>query len=58
MIKRRVNAKQGFRAFHAARRTIAGDEAIHMIDKAQARWVSHDMRQQNRFIDQLFELAA
>jgi transposase, IS6 family len=58
-IKRRVQAKQGFRTFHAARRTIAGYEALHMIRKGQARWVSDaDVRQQNQFIDQLFELAA
>jgi transposase, IS6 family len=58
-IKRRVKAKQGFRAFHAARRTIAGYEAIHMIRKGQARWVSAaDVRGQNQFIDRLFELAA
>ena len=58
-IKRRVKAKQSFRQFRAARRTIAGYEAIHMIRKGQARWVSGaDVRQQNRFIDQLFELAA
>ena len=30
-IKRRVKAKQGFREFHAARRTIQGYEAIHMM---------------------------
>jgi hypothetical protein len=29
-IKRRVNAKQGFRGFRAARRTIQGYEAVHM----------------------------
>jgi hypothetical protein len=30
-----------------------------MIRKGQARWVSDvDVRQQNQFIDQLFELAA
>ena len=29
-IKRRVKAKQGFREFHAARRTIQGYEAIHI----------------------------
>ena len=58
-IKRRVKAKQSFREFRAARRTIAGYEAIHMIRKGQARWLSdHDVRQQNRFIDQLFDLAA
>ena len=34
-IKRRVTAKQGFRAFPAARRTIQGYEAMHMIRKGQ-----------------------
>ena len=58
-IKRRVKATQGFRAFQAARRTIAGYEAMHMIRKGQARWVSAaDVRQQNQFLDQLFDLAA
>jgi IS6 family transposase len=58
-IKRRVKAKQSFREFHAARRTIEGYEAMHMIRKGQARWVSDaDVRQQNQFIDQLFDLAA
>jgi transposase-like protein len=32
-IKRRVKAKQGFREFQAARRTIQGYEAMHMIRK-------------------------
>ncbi len=58
-IKRRVNAKQGFREFHAARRTIQGYEAIHMLRKGQARWVSGtDVPRQNQFINKLFELAA
>jgi transposase-like protein len=58
-IKRRVKAKQGFREFQAARRTIEGYEAMHMIRKAQARWVSgDDVRKQNRFIDKLFDLPA
>jgi IS6 family transposase len=57
--KRRVMAKQSFRAFRAAGRTIAGYEAVHMIRKRQAKWVNdHDVRQQNRFIDRLFNLAA
>jgi transposase-like protein len=57
-IKRRVKAKQNFREFRAARRTIEGYEAMHMIQKGQARWVSGaDVRQQNQFIDQLFYLA-
>ena len=58
-IKRRVKAKQSFREFHAAQRMIAGYEALHMIRKGQARWVSGaDIRQQNQFIDRLFDLAA
>src|ERR1700720_1918245 len=35
-IKRRVRASQHFRSFCAARRTLAGYEAIHMIRKGQA----------------------
>jgi len=58
-IKRRVNAKQGFREFQAARRTIQGYEAIHMIRKGQARWVAgDDLLRQIQFIDSLFGLAA
>ena len=58
-IKRRVKAKQSFREFRAAQRTIAGYEAVHMIRKGQARWVSgNDVRKQNQFIDQLFDLPA
>jgi IS6 family transposase len=58
-IKRRVKAKQSFREYQAARRTIEGYEAMHMIRKGQARWVcGDDVRQQNQFIDQLFDLAA
>ena len=57
-IKRRVKAKQGFRAFHAARRTIQGYEVMHMIRKGQARWVSgSDVRRQIQFINNLFEVA-
>ena len=58
-IKRRVKAKQGFREFDAARRTIQGYEAIHMIRKGQARWVSSsEVRQQIQFINKLFDVAA
>jgi transposase, IS6 family len=57
-IKRRVNAKQGFREFQAARRTIQGYEAMNMIRKGQARWVNgNDVRRQIQFIHKLFELA-
>ena len=38
-IKRRVTGKQGFREFHAARRTIQGYEAMNVIRKGQVRWV-------------------
>ena len=58
-IKRRVNAKQGFREFQAALRTIRGYEAIHIIRKGQVRWLSGgDVRRQNQFINELFEVAA
>jgi transposase, IS6 family len=58
-IKRRVNAKQGFREFQAARRTIQGYEAVHMIRKGQIRWVAgDDLPRQIKFIDHLFDLAA
>jgi transposase-like protein len=58
-IKRRVNAKQGFREFHAARQAIQGYEAMHMIRKGQARWVSgSDVRRQIQFIHKLFDVTA
>ena len=58
-IKRRVKAKQGFREFHAARRTTQGYEAMHMIRKGQVRRVSgSDVRRQIQFINTLFEVAA
>ena len=58
-IKRRVNAKQGFREFQAAQRTIHGYEAIHVIRKGQARWVTgDDLFRQIQFINSLFGLAA
>ena len=58
-IKRRVKAKQGFREFQAARRIIQGYEAMHMIRKGQARWVSgSDVRRQIQFINKLFKVAA
>jgi hypothetical protein len=53
-----VNAKQGFREFQAARRTIQGYEAMNIIRKGQVRWLSGSgVRRQNRFIDELFEVA-
>ena len=58
-IKRQVKAKQDFREFLAARRTIEGYEAMHMIRKGQVRWVSgSDVRRQIQFINKLFGVAA
>ena len=58
-IKKRINAKQGFRSFGAARRTIDGYEAVHMMRKGQVRWVAgEDVRRQIQFVDKLFGLAA
>src|SRR6201982_167817 len=58
-IKRRVNAKQGFREFQAARRTIQGYEAINRIRKGQCRWLNrNEIRRPEQFINKLFELPA
>jgi transposase-like protein len=54
-IKKRVNSKQGFRAFAAARRTIQGYDAMHMLRKGQVRWLAAtDVEGQLRFIHRLF----
>ena len=58
-ITRRVNATQGFRDVQAARRTIQGDAAMHMIRQGQARWVSGSaVRHQMQCIHHLCEVAA
>jgi IS6 family transposase len=58
-IKRRVNAKQGFRKRQAARRTIEGYEAMNIIRKGQVRWLSGSgVQRQSRFINNLFEVTA
>ncbi len=55
----RVNATQGVRDVQAARRTIQGDAAMHMIRQGHARWVSGlAVRQQRPCIHHLFEVAA
>ena len=54
-----MKAKQGFREFHAALRTIQGYEAMHMIRKGQGRRVSgSDVQRQIQFINKPFEVAA
>jgi len=51
-IKRRTNAKQGFRSFEGARRTISGYEVMHMIRKGQVQWLlKGDVSGQIRFIN-------
>ena len=58
-IKKRVNAKQNFRAFGAAWRTIEGYEAVHMMRKGQVRWVAgDDVHRQLLLMHNLFGLAA
>ncbi len=58
-IKKRIRAKQHFRRFGCARRTIQGYEVMHKIRKGQVRWVKKgDVRAQNQFIDRVFCLAS
>jgi transposase, IS6 family len=58
-IKKKIRAKQHFRQFSCARRTIQGYEVIHKIRKGQVRWVKKgDVLAQNQFIDRVFGLAA
>jgi transposase-like protein len=58
-IKKRIRAKQHFREFSCARRTIQGYETMHKIRKGQVRRVTKgDIRVENRFIDQVFGPAA
>jgi transposase, IS6 family len=58
-IKRRINAKLGFRSFDGAWRTIQGHEAIHMIRKGQVRWLPKgDVVEQVQFIKATLGLAA
>ena len=56
-IRRRINAKQGFRSFDGARRTIPGYEAMHMIRKGQVRWLPRgDVSGQVLFINLMLGL--
>ena len=49
---------QGFRSFHAARRTIQGIETVNMIRKGQIRLLAKgDIAGQVAFIRGLFSLA-
>ncbi len=56
-VKKRIVAKQGFRAVASARRTVDGYEAIHRMRKGQVRWLpARDIVLHNRHIDRLFGL--
>ncbi len=56
-VKKRIVAKQGFRAFGSARRTVDGYEAIHRMRKGQVRWLpARDIVRHNLYIDRLFGL--
>ncbi len=58
-IKRRVRARQGFRSFDSAARTIQGIETVNMIRKGQVRWLSKDdIAGQVAFVAGLFGLTA
>ena len=56
-LKRRINAKQGFRSLEGARRTISGYEVMHMIRKGQVRWLPKgDVTGQALFINLILGL--
>ena len=52
-----MNATQGFREFEAARRTIQGYEAMHMIRKGQGEVGERFGRSATDSVHQLFEVA-
>ena len=53
-----LTALQRFRAFGAARRTINGHEALHMMRKGQVRWLpGHNVQPQMQFVAQLFDFS-
>jgi hypothetical protein len=56
-LKRRINAKQGFRSLEGAQRTIPGYEVMHMIRKGQVRWLlKGDVSGQILFINSILGL--
>jgi hypothetical protein len=58
-VKRRINAKPGFRSFDGAGRTIQGYEVIQMLRKGQVRWLPKgDGTGQVLFIHQTLGLKA
>ena len=58
-IKRPVKASGHFRALDSAAATLAGYETMHVLRKGQvAAAPAGDVRAQNRFIEELFGVAA
>src|SRR5215469_12626141 len=58
-IKKRITASLRFRSVEGACRTIAGYEAMHVIRKAQVRWVPKgDAVAQRQCIHTIFGIAA
>jgi transposase-like protein len=58
-VKRLVRPVLGFGGFHAARRTLAGHEAMAMVRKGQLRKIDgHEIRTQASFVSELFQVAA
>jgi hypothetical protein len=55
----RLSQPLGFRCFASAARTIEGIETIHMIRKAQVRWLSKEdvVVGQVRFVTELFGIS-
>jgi transposase-like protein len=57
-IKRKARYRQWYQSFTTARKTLDGMEILRVIQKGQVRYVAKgDVRAQNRFIHQLFNLA-
>jgi len=57
--KRKSRYRQWYQSFETARRTLNGIEAMRMIQKGQLRQIAKgDLRAQNKFINNLFGLAA
>ncbi len=51
--------RQWYKTFDSAKKTIAGIEAMRMIQKGQLKYIGKgDLRAQNNFINKLFNIAA
>jgi transposase-like protein len=58
-VKKRVVTSQGFRSVDGALSSIAGYEAMNIIQKGQIRWLPKgDVVRQKRFVERIFGIAA